>query len=122
VSKSDRFSRELAPYFNAAVEGKQDYTIVLTKPEKDLTQQAERFRARLHRWLCLHQETGAEPPAVTTPSAAGQAQLTIRCTEAALLRIERQFAGEILRVDPPAEHQRGTIYPPKVDPWDVRYW
>lgn len=122
MSKDEKFSRKLAPYFNAAVQGKQDYTITLTKPEADPARQAEAFCKRLDRWLCLQHETGAEPPVAAAAAPAGNAQLAIRCTEAAMLKIERQFAGEILRVDPPAEHQRGTIYPPKVDPWDVRYW
>ena len=116
------FRRKIAPTFNAAVQDAEDFTIVLTKPEADTAAQAERFKNKLSRWLLMQGEQNAEAPAVAAPNAAGNAQVTIRCTEAALLRIERQFAGDILRVEPLPQHQRGTIYPPKVDPFDVRFW
>ena len=113
--------QKISPVFNFVSSGKPlaDYTLTLTKPGDDPSSQAEDFRARLTQWLRLQGDDAkgnAEAPAVA------DARITLRCTEETLGRIERQFAGDILKIDPPAQHMRGTIFPPKVDPWDVSRW
>lgn len=101
------------------------YTIEITRPAENLQAQAEDFFGRLDRWLMLQGldfKGRAKTPEVIAPSANGNAQIRIECTEAAMAAIERQFAGDILRVDPQAQHIRGALIPPKVDPWDVSKW
>jgi len=119
------FAKKSPAFNDAAKPALNDYTIVLTKPDGTPDAQAAAFAAKLDRWLNLHGDAAAkttEAPAATAPNSNGNAQVTIKCTEAVLVRIERQFAGDILATLPPPEHARGTIYPPKVDPWDVRFW
>jgi hypothetical protein len=119
--------RRPGPDFNFVSRGRKldDYTVALARPEPDAARQAAEFCARLSRWLRMQGDDAkgnAEAPVTLAPSEQGDARLRLRCTEEAMLRIERQFAGEILSVAPPAAHQRGTIYPPKVDPWDISKW
>ncbi|MDE1153216.1 MAG: hypothetical protein PW788_11830 [Micavibrio sp.] len=122
----DKWTQKKSAGFNAAATPQlNDYTIVLTKPDGAPDAQAAAFAAKLDRWLHMHgdaQSGTAKAPVHSTPGAKGNAQVTITCSEAVLSRIERQFAGDILETLPPPEHARGTIYPPKVDPFDVRFW
>lgn len=101
--------------FNFVARGKelQDFTITLVRGE------AEAFRLTLARWLQMHHEDtngNAREPGVT------DGKVTIRCTDEMLGRIERQFASDILRTDPPPVGARGAIFPPKVDPFDISKW
>ncbi len=110
------FKRKLSPAFNAPQQSLSAYSIVLVKQDAAT---AEAFATRLSRWLLLQgdgQAGRAEKPATSG------SQVTINCTEAVMASIERQFAGDILKTLPPPEHIRGTVYPPKVDPWDVSLW
>jgi hypothetical protein len=112
--------------FNFCSRGKrlQDYTVTLTKEDGKSTAKVEAFRLRLTQWLRMQGDDfkgNAEEP-LAARTTAGDPRLLLRCTEEAMARIERQFAGDILRVEPPALHQRGTIFPPKVDPWDTSKW
>lgn len=116
---------KLYPLFNFCSRGRDlnDYTITLARPQADAAPQAARFAAQLSRWL--HGQGDDFKGNATAPEAAsakGQPQVRLRATEEAMVRIERQFAGDILKVDPPAKHIRGAIYPPKVDPWDISKW
>jgi hypothetical protein len=114
---------KLTPAFNAANSAQQDYLLVLTRPAADLAAQAEEFRARLERWLYLQGEDAKKTfSQLAAAPGEGNARVTLTCTEALMAHIERQFAGDILRVEPPAQHARGAVYPPKVDPFDVRFW
>ena len=118
---------KLNPCFNFESRGfvLQDYQITLSRPDADPQAQAKDFLARLTRWLRMQGDDwkgNAQAPSIIPSSLGGNAQLSLSCTEETIQRVERQFAGEILRVTPPARHQRGTIYPPKVDPWDVSKW
>ncbi len=120
-------NNKISPFFNFKSRGRKlgDFTLTLTLPTGDPQTQAEDFSARLTAWLARQSEDfkgNAEAPAIAAPTADGNARLTLRCTEDAMARIERQFAGDILRVDPPARHACGAIYPPKVDPWDISKW
>lgn len=122
-----RWKRKISLAFNFVSRGRElnDYTVTLSRPEADPQRQADAFCARLSRWLRMQGDDvngNAQAPEALPPSEAGNARLHLRCTEEAMLRIERQFAGDILGVAPPALHQRGTIYPPKVDPWDISKW
>lgn len=106
--------RNLSATFNFRSAGKplNEYTLTLTRPDD--------FCARLTRWLKMQEDDSkgnAEPP-----RALNNTRLSLRCTEETMARIERQFAGDILSVSPPAKHHRGTIFPPKVDPWDISKW
>ncbi|MEZ0226648.1 MAG: hypothetical protein ACAH83_18980 [Alphaproteobacteria bacterium] len=108
--------RNLADLFNFQSRGKtlNDYALTLTRS------QAEDFRLRLTRWLKMQGDDfkgNAE-----APRTLDETRVSLRCTEETMARIERQFAGDILSVSPPAEHHRNTVYPPKVDPWDVSKW
>jgi hypothetical protein len=114
--------QKLSDLFNFVARSKalQDYTVTLTRPDADLVAQAGDFRERLMNWLRLQGDDfkgNAEAPIV-----AKDGKVSLRCTEDTVARIERQFAGDILRVDPPARHARGAVYPPKVDPWDISKW
>lgn len=114
------FKRKIKDQFNQPPQRDlQAFTITLTKPQADKTAQADSFAATLDRWL---QRQGDMQKGNAQSPVAGVGTVDISCTEETMQRIERQFAGDILRVDPPAQHQRGTIYPPKVDPWDVSKW
>lgn len=127
MQKKDRTKIErISPLFNYVSRGRElcDYTITLSRPAADLAAQAESFAATLSRWLHMQGDdfkgNAKEPkPAASTN---GNARVSISCTEETMARIERQFAGDILRADPPALHARGTVYPPKVDPWDISKW
>lgn len=98
--------------FHSAGKPLNEYTLTLTRPED--------FHGRLTRWLQM-QGDDAKGNA-EAPRALEETRLSLRCTEETMARIERQFAGDILSVSPPAEHQRGTVYPPKADPWDISRW
>lgn len=113
--------QKIGPLFNFVSQGKplQDFMLTLTKPGADPAAQSDDFRARLTQWL--HRQGDDANGNTQAPVAAGT-QVSLRCTEETMQRIERQFAGDILKVDPPAQHMRGTILPPKVDPWDVSKW
>lgn len=114
------FKRKIKDQFNKPPQRDlQAFTITLTKPEADTAAQAASFAATLDRWL---QRQGDMQKGNAQNPVAGAGTVAISCTEETMQRIERQFAGKILRVDPPAQHQRGTIYPPKVDPWDISKW
>lgn len=118
--------RKITDLFNYEARGKKldSFTITLARPEKDLPAQSARFAETLARWLMMQGDDfkgNAQKPAVAD-AADGYARVSIAATEEAMARIERQFAGEILRADPPAQHVRGAIYPPKVDPWDISKW
>ncbi len=122
------FSKQkISPVFNYQTDAQKQlsaYTITLTRPAADLATQSDAFRTTLERWLRMQQDDqkgNAEKPAVTA-AEAGHARVTIRTTEETMARIERQFGGDILRTDPPAEHARGLVKPSKVDPWDVSKW
>lgn len=119
-------NKDIRIAFNFCARGKalQDYTLTLTKPDGRPATQAEDFRARLTQWLRLQGDDfkgNAEAPVATAPDGRN-ARVALRCTEDTLVRVERQFAGDILRIEPPAKHMRGTVYPPKVDPWDTSKW
>lgn len=117
--------RKITPPFNSSAQTLSDYTLTLTKPDGNPQAQAEDFCARLSRWLQMNGEDAkgnTKLPETLAPTASGNARLGIHCTEEMLCRIERQFAGDVLSIAPPAEFQRGTVFPPQVDPWDVKYW
>lgn len=121
----DKINNGIRSRFNDRGHRLNAYTIHVTRPAKDPQAQAEDFCGRLDCWLMLQGEDfkgHAKTPEIIAPSTNGNAQLRIECTEAAIARIERQFASDILRITPPAEHTRGALYPPKVDPWDVSKW
>ena len=106
--------KDITSLFNFVSRGRElnDYTLTLTRPEN--------FCPRLTRWLQMQGDDfkgNAE-----APKELDNARLSLRCTEETMSRIERQFAGDILSVSPPAEHHRNAVYPPKVDPWDVSKW
>ena len=114
------FKRKIKDQFNKPPQRDlQAFTITLTKPEQDVGAQAASFATTLDRWL---QRQGDMHKGNAQSPVAGAGTVAISCTEETMHRIERQFAGNILRVDPPAQHMRGTVYPPKVDPWDVSKW
>ena len=122
---SDKINNGIRSQFNDRGHRLNEYTIQITRPAENLQAQAEDFFGRLDRWLMLQGldfKGRAKTPEVIAPSANGNAQIRIECTEAAMAAIERQFAADILRVDPQAQHIRGSIIPPKVDPWDVSKW
>lgn len=106
--------KDITSLFNFQSRGKplNDYTLTLTRPED--------FLARLKRWLQM-QGDDAKGNA-EAPGKLDDARISLHCTEETMARIERQFAGDILSVSPPAEHHRNTVYPPKVDPWDISKW
>ncbi|TAL35928.1 MAG: hypothetical protein EPN97_06720 [Alphaproteobacteria bacterium] len=108
--------------FNFCSAGKtlNEYTLTLTQPDAGALARPEDFPARLTRWLQM-QGDDAKGNA-EAPKSLENARVSLRCTEETMARIERQFAGDILSVSPPAEHQRGTVYPPKLDPWDISKW
>ncbi|MBI1215526.1 MAG: hypothetical protein GC185_06885 [Alphaproteobacteria bacterium] len=111
--------------FNDRGKQHESYTITLTRPAPDLAAQAEDFCERLSLWLTKQGEGfkgEAKAPEAAAVSNEGNARVSIQCTERAIALIERQFGTDILKVDPPAQHVRGAIYPPKVDPWDVSKW
>jgi hypothetical protein len=120
------WKRSLQPAFRDLGRPHEKFTITLTRPESGAgAAQSEDFRARLERWLLLHgagQKGEAKTPETLPAADTGNGRLSIECTERMMALIERQFASDILRVDPPARHVRGAIYPPKVDPWDVSKW
>lgn len=126
MQKKDRTRIErISPVFNYVARGRElcDYTITLARPSSDLAAQAEGFAATLSRWLHMQADDfkgNAEEP--QPASSTTNARVSVRCTEETMARIERQFAGDILRTDPPAQHVRGAVYPPKVDPWDISKW
>lgn len=125
IKASDDKNSGIRSRFNDRGHKLNAYTIEITRPAADPQAQAGDFIGRLDRWLMLQGEDfkgRAKTPEVIAPSANGNAQIRIECTEAAMAAIERQFASDILRVNPPAEHIRGAVYPPKVDPWDVSKW
>jgi hypothetical protein len=100
------------------------YTLTLTRPAADLDAQAGSFADTLARWLMMQGEDfkgNAKKPEATT-AEGGNARVRIEATEEMMARIERQFGGDILRADPPPAHARGTVYPPKVDPFDISKW
>ncbi|HYD17885.1 MAG TPA: hypothetical protein VEF76_05360 [Patescibacteria group bacterium] len=118
------FKRKLREEFNTPPQRDlQPFKITLTKPAADLAAQGADFKRRLGRWLerqgDMHKGNAVAPDAGVTTT---HATVSISCTEETIARIERQFGGEILRVDPPAKHVRGAIYPQPVDPWDVSKW
>lgn len=107
--------RSLLIPFNFVAKGKelQDFTITLVRGD------ADDFRLTLARWLQKQQD---DISGNTKEPAVADGKVTLRCTEETLARVERQFASDILRTDPPPKHARGMVYPPKVDPWDVSKW
>jgi hypothetical protein len=118
---------EITPAFNFKSRGRQlnEYTLTLARPQEDLVAQGEGFRTTLARWLRMQGDDfkgNAQEPITLAPSTEGNARVGIRCTEEMMARIERQFGGDVLRADPPPAHARATVYPPKVDPWDVSKW
>ncbi len=114
------FKRKIKDQFNKPPQRDlQAFTITLTNAEADTAAQVASFTATLDRWL---QRQGDMQKGNAQNPVAGAGTVAISCTEETMQRIERQFAGNILRVDPPAQHVRGTVYPPKVDPWDVSKW
>jgi hypothetical protein len=101
--------------FNFCARGKtlRDYMITLTKPDGRPATQAADFSLRLTQWLRLQGDDfkgNAEAPVTASPDGRN-ARVALRCTEETLVRVE-----------PPANHMRGTVYPPKVDPWDTSKW
>lgn len=118
---------KLSPFFNFQAQGRSlgEYTITLCRPTGQPEAQAEDFKLRLMRWLQLQgddRKGNAQEPHAVPAAADGYARVSLSCTEETMLRIERQFAGDILAVAPPPQHQRGTVYPPRVDPWDITKW
>lgn len=118
--------QKITDLFNYEARGKKlaSFTLTLARPEKDIASQSARFAETLARWLMMQGDDfkgNAQKPAAAEASG-GYARVSIMATEEAMARIERQFAGDILRTDPPAQHVRGAIYPPKVDPWDISKW
>ena len=124
----DLWKEHLRGAFNDRGKEHESYTLTLTRPAADAegaTAQAEDFCDRLSRWLALQGEGfegNAKMPEAAAPANTGNARVAIDCTEATLALIERHFAADILKIDPPAQHVRGAVYPPKVDPWDVSKW
>lgn len=114
--------------FNYVSRNKQlnSYAITLTRPQADFAAQAqaEGFAETLARWLMNQGDdfkgNAKKPQAIT--AEGGNARVALEATEETMARIERQFASGILRADPPAEHARGAIYPPKADPFDISKW
>src|SRR3569832_96365 len=98
--------RRITELFNFESRGRalNDYTITLTRPGADRGAQAEDFAERLTRWL---QMQGDDYKGNARRPAAADGTVALSCTEETMARIERQFAGDILRVDPPATHVRG---------------
>lgn len=107
--------RSLVIPFNFVAKGKelQDFTITLVRGE------ADEFRLTLARWLQKQQD---DKNGNTKEPSVADGKVTLRCNEETLARVERQFASDILKTDPPAQHIRGAVIPPKVDPWDVSKW
>jgi hypothetical protein len=113
--KMKKEKSELLIPFNFVAKGKalQDFSITLVRGT------ADDFRLTLARWLQKQQD---DISGNTKEPAVADGKVTLRCTEETMMRIERQFATDILRTDPPAKHIRGTVFPPKVDPWDASKW
>lgn len=122
----DKKEFKIADLFNFVSRGKEltTYTLTLSRPEQDLDAQAQNFADTLTRWL--HMQGDDFKGNAKLPKAAdavgANARVSIEATEEMMARIERQFGGDILKSDPPPQHARGTVYPPKVDPWDVTKW
>lgn len=126
ISLMEKKITRITDLFNFVSRDKQldGFTITLTRPAPDLAAQAEDFAERLTKWLMMSGDDfkgNAKAPAAAAVEG-GNARVTISATEETMARIERQFAGDILRVDPPAKEVRGAVYPPPVDPWDVSKW
>jgi len=101
-----------------------DFTITLTPRGEDPQKRAEAFQRRLLRWPLVRHNLPRQKLAKVEAGVneSGQPQLKVQATELLIMDIQRQFAGDILKVDPPVD-----LIPPShrkrpVDPFDVRYW
>jgi hypothetical protein len=101
-----------------------DFTITLTPRGDDAQKRAEAFQRQLERWPLIRQNLPRHKLAKAEAGVndKGQPVLTVQATELLIMDIQRQFAGDILKVDPQVD-----VIPPShrkrpVDPFDVRYW
>ncbi|MFN7113422.1 MAG: hypothetical protein ACK4PK_03595 [Alphaproteobacteria bacterium] len=119
----------MKPHFNQKSEVnrddalKLDFTLTLTGPAAGAEGRAETLAAAIRRWPQLRGTGDRWVSDVRAQlSETGAGQVVLKATEPAILDIQRQFATDILRVDP----QPDVILPSRrrkpVDPFDVRFW
>lgn len=102
-----------------------DFTLTLVPTSGDALARAQAFKATLERWPLLRHTQDARvrlDSASADVSASGQPQVKIKATEAALQDIQRQFAGDILKVNPQPDPVPPSRRVRPVDPFDVRFW
>lgn len=103
---------------------KLDFTITLTgRGDDTIYERAQDLAKAIRRWPQLR---GTGDRLVSDVEAflteTGGAQVRLKATETAMLDILRQFATEILRVEPEIDVIPPSHRPKPVDPFDVRFW
>lgn len=101
-----------------------DFTITLTPCDTDAQKRAEDFARRLQRWPLVRRHLPRQKLAKAEAGVNdnGQPVLRVQATELLIMDIERQFAGDILKVDPKVDPIPPSHRKRPVDPFDVRYW
>lgn len=102
---------------------KMDFTLTLTGSAVDSLARAEGLAAAIVRWPQLR---GTGDRLVSDVRArlseTGIGQVVLKATEPAILDLQRQFATDILRIDPQPDMILPSRRPKPVDPFDVRFW
>lgn len=119
----------MKPYFNQKSEAnrddalKMDFTLTLTGPAAGAEARAETLAAALQHWPQLRGTGDSLVSDVRVQvSDTGAGQVVLKATEPAILDIQRQFATDILRVDPQPDVILPSRRPQPVDPFDIRFW
>lgn len=119
----------MKPHFNQKSEInrddtlKLDFTLTLTGAASGALARAEGLAAAIARWPQLRgtgEKLVSDVRAQLSDTGAGQ--VVLKATEPAILDIHRQFATDILRVDPQPDVILPSHRPKPVDPFDVRFW
>lgn len=101
-----------------------DFTITLTSRGDDAQKRAAAFQRQLERWPLIRHNLPRHKLARAEAGVNdnGQPQVKVQATELLIMDIQRQFAGDILKIAPPVDSIPPSHRKRPVDPFDVRYW
>jgi hypothetical protein len=102
---------------------KLDFTLTVTGPAAEAQARAEGLAAAILRWPQLRGTGDRLVSDVRAQlSETGAGQVVLKATEPTILDLQRQFATDILRIDPQPDMIPPSRRPKPVDPFDVRFW